>query len=188
MPWPPHTLEQFGTVARGDVDESEYYGPYNGLLGELFPGRSHFMVVPQYKRPRFPQFVDFTTIFIVQHNKHPVFFIEIKPSSHVDTIANRAAADDQMRERFESFAEQVSIDTLYGISALGSRVCVYSYDRATRRIVPAAIEKDASRVNDRAPAKWWGLDILEDDGEAHLRQVTTHVHQMCSTLQTHGQD
>lgn len=59
MPWPNHILEQFDTVTPlGEVDETEYYGPFNGLLQEVFPGPEHFMVVPHYKRPTHPQSVD----------------------------------------------------------------------------------------------------------------------------------
>jgi len=86
--WPEHIVEQFGTVTPlGEVDETEYYGPYNGLLLDQFPGPEHFMIVPQYKRPTYPQSIDFTTIFIVQRHKHPIFFIDIKPAGHIQLIS-----------------------------------------------------------------------------------------------------
>ena len=45
--WPEHILEQFGTVTPlGEVDETEYYGLYNGLLLDQFPGPEHYMIVP----------------------------------------------------------------------------------------------------------------------------------------------
>ena len=33
MGWPEYIIEQFSTVTPlGEIDETEYYGPYNGLL------------------------------------------------------------------------------------------------------------------------------------------------------------
>ncbi|KAF8837298.1 hypothetical protein BDN67DRAFT_909515, partial [Paxillus ammoniavirescens] len=69
-----------------------------------------------------------TTIFIVQHRKHAVFCIEIKPFGHLRTVSDHSAADQQMREQFDALADQLSIITLYGISALGAKLCVYTYD------------------------------------------------------------
>ena len=180
MPWPVHVVEQFDTVTPlGEVDETEYYGPYNGLLLELFPGPQHFMIVPQYKRPTYPQSIDFTTIFIVQCHKHPVFFIEIKPSGHIKTISDRSAADQQMRERFDALTGQLTIATLYGVSALGTKLCVYTYDSQAETLEPEGIERDTRRVNDRAPAARWDLDIMTQEGEQQLREVVTHIKTMC---------
>ncbi|KAF9508227.1 hypothetical protein BS47DRAFT_1350688 [Hydnum rufescens UP504] len=129
--WPEHIVEQFGAVTPlGEVDETEYYGPYNGLLLDQFPGPEHSMIIPQYKRPTYPQ-SDSTTIFIVQRHKHPVFFIEIKPAGHIQFISDRAAADKQMREQFDILVDKLTIPTLYGVRALGTRLCVYTYDKQT---------------------------------------------------------
>ena len=37
-----------------------------------------YMIAPQYKRPGQSKSIDFTMIFIVSHNEHPVFFVEVK--------------------------------------------------------------------------------------------------------------
>ena len=68
-------------IPQGNSDESRFYGPYRGLLTDLFPKREYSMVVPLYKRPEQSKSVDFTTIFIVRHDEHPVFFIQIKHSA-----------------------------------------------------------------------------------------------------------
>jgi hypothetical protein len=181
--WPDHILEQFGTVTPlGEVDETEYYGPYNGLLLDQFPGPEHYMIVPQYKRPTYPQSIDFTTIFIVQRHKHPIFFIEIKPAGHIKLISDRAAADKQMRERFEALADQLIIPTLYGISALGTRLCVYTYDKETAVLQPERIGEDTKRVNDRAPANRWNMDVMTSAGEERIRELVAHVKAMCAGL------
>ncbi|KIJ06902.1 hypothetical protein PAXINDRAFT_140371 [Paxillus involutus ATCC 200175] len=98
------------------------------------------MVVPQYKRTTHPQSIDFTTIFIVQHHKHAVFFVEIKPSGHLRTISDCSAIDQQIREGFDALADQLSILTLYGISALGTKLCIYTYDSVTGTLEPEALK------------------------------------------------
>jgi hypothetical protein len=55
--------------------------------------------------------------------KHPITLLVT-----VRRISGRAAADKQMRTRFEALADQLTIPTLYGVSALGTRLCVYTYD------------------------------------------------------------
>ena len=79
------------------------------LLNYLFPFEDRYMIVPQWKCPEQSKLVDFTTIFIVSHNKHSVFFIEIKPSDHIRNYSPRALADKQMRERFEDLGDCVHI-------------------------------------------------------------------------------
>jgi hypothetical protein len=102
MPWDEYTLEQFeSALPQGEYDESEYYGPYNGLLNDLFPKDEYYMIVPQYKRPAQLTLADFTTIFLVRQQKHPVFFVEIKPAGHIHNVSPYASANKQMRERFE---------------------------------------------------------------------------------------
>ncbi|KIJ24786.1 hypothetical protein M422DRAFT_39007 [Sphaerobolus stellatus SS14] len=180
MPWPEYIQEQFATVTPfGEVDETEYYGPYNGLLFELFPSPEHFMIVPQYKRPRYPQSADFSTIFTVQHRKQPVFFIEIKPSGHIRKLSERVSADQQMRERFDALSDEVNIPTLYGVSVLGTKLCVYTYETETSKLTPGEIERDPKYVTDRAPAGRWNLDIMESGGEQRMREIVAHVKEMC---------
>lgn len=73
MPWIDTILEQFESVTRFTTDESEYYGPYNTLLTDLFPHTEHYEVMPQYKGPVAPGSIDFTTIFIVRRWQCPIF-------------------------------------------------------------------------------------------------------------------
>ncbi|KIK91726.1 hypothetical protein PAXRUDRAFT_148878, partial [Paxillus rubicundulus Ve08.2h10] len=70
-----------------------------------------------------PHSIDFTTIFIVQYHKNAVFVVEIKPFGYLRKVSDRSAADQQMRERFYDLTDELSIPTLYGISALRTKVC-----------------------------------------------------------------
>ena len=65
----------------------------------MFLKREDFMVVPQYKRLEYSQAaVDFTTMFMVRYNEHPILFLEIKPSGHIRHNSSRE--DFHMQERF----------------------------------------------------------------------------------------
>ncbi|RPA90713.1 hypothetical protein L873DRAFT_1820642 [Choiromyces venosus 120613-1] len=104
MPWASKIIKLFEiTKSEGGRDESQFYGPYKVLLNYLFPFEQDFVVAPHYKRPQQSQSVDFTTIFIVSHDKHLVFFMEIKPLNHIQHISTRKGADKQMRENRNHF-------------------------------------------------------------------------------------
>ena len=82
------------------------------------------MIVPQFIRPEQAKSIDFTTIFIIERGKKPVFFIEIKPSMHLHRPSSRRYADNQMRERAEDpTSDGLAINTIYGISA--GCVCIH---------------------------------------------------------------
>jgi len=179
MPWPPKIIRSFEIAEPGGVkDESRFYGPYNTLLTYLFPFEQDFTVIPQYKRPQQSRSVDFTTIFIVSRDEHPVFFMEIKPSSHIEWISTRADADKQMRERIKTIFDSVKIDTLYG-SALGTGLCVYKTQRESGDIEPQEIVENPRRVTDNAPLERWNINLLDAEGERRVREIVAHINEMC---------
>ncbi|KAF8453110.1 hypothetical protein BGX38DRAFT_1179227 [Terfezia claveryi] len=141
------------------------------------------MVVPQYKRSELSQTsVDFTTVFIVRHNDHPVFFLEIKPAGHLQHNSSREAADLQMREWFRILFDDVQIPIMYGVSAIGTRLCIYSWNKETRRITPNAIPIDQNVTSDTAPAARWNLELMTAEGEQRLREVVRHVKEMSGQI------
>ncbi|RPB00819.1 hypothetical protein L873DRAFT_1678987 [Choiromyces venosus 120613-1] len=169
-------------LPHGEFDESGYYGPYNGLLNDLFPKQEHYMVVPLYRRPTQLTSVDFTTIFLVQQQKHPVFFIKIKPAGHINNTAPRALTDKQMRERFEDLGDRVEIPILHGVSAIGTKFCFYKYTKATRALEPGRIPGSSRMVVDAASINRWNVDILTPQGEQRLREVVGNVKGMCTQM------
>ena len=140
MPLPETILDQFRSVNRSTTDESEYYGPYTSLLTDLFPHDENFQVVPQLEGPTFFDTLDFTIIFVVMKQKVPVFFIEIKPYDDLQT-------DEQIRRRFRNLLGSLPIPKLYGASAMGTRLSIYEYTKATGILVPPAITRDLIVVN-----------------------------------------
>ncbi|KAF8417044.1 hypothetical protein EV426DRAFT_624678 [Tirmania nivea] len=183
MSWPETIVEAFelGRL-RGETDESRFYGPYNVLLTYLFPHNEKFVVVPQYKRPEQSKSVDFTTILVVRHKEHPVFFVEIKASDHIRHMSTRRDADLQMRERFEELFDDVEVETLYGISALGTKLCIYTASKETGRLLPRKILGDPEFLTDTAPINRWDVDIMTSSGEQRLREIVAEVKTMCTKL------
>lgn len=174
-----HTIqEQFELVDRFSTDETEYYGPYNTLLNDLFPHSEQFQVVPHYKGPVAPRSVDFTTMYTVRKRKCPVIFIEIKPFVHLGGISTREKADQQMCDRFTSI---IGRNELYGISTMGSRFSVYAYTRETN-ILPPSIARDPMFVTDVAPAGQWNYDLLEENGELKMKALVASIKEMCAEI------
>ena len=184
MPWDEFILEQFeSALPLGEHDESQYYGPYATLLFKLFPANEHYMLVPQYKRPRQLESVDFTTIFLIQRRRHPVFFVEIKPAGHIHKDSSRGYADRQMRERADDLKDDIEIPILYGVSAIGTKLCVYKYTKDSRQLEPELILGDTKIVIDTAPRERWDLDVLTDEGERKFRDLIGDVKRMCEQME-----
>ncbi|KAF8416261.1 hypothetical protein EV426DRAFT_627513 [Tirmania nivea] len=133
------------------------------------------MVIPQYKRPTQLTSLDFTTIFLIQHGEHPVFFLEINAAGHIYRSLSRAAADKQMRERVDDLRDDVRIPILYGTSALGTMLCFYKYTKDTRQLERKLIPGDSKFVIDTAPRDRWNFDLLTAEGEQSLGKSRDYV-------------
>ena len=185
-PWPQWLVNSFESANQPQfaTDESVYYGPYIRLLYHLFGGiEGPFEIAPQYHIPETPRHViDIVTLFIVQHNKHPVFFIEVKPRASIALDSKRKQADDQMRERFRDLRPNIVTPRLSGISAFGTQIAFYEYVAATKTLTPRAFTPDPTFLDDMAPADRWNYDLLEADGTARMRQVAQDVIAMCQAL------
>ena len=129
----------------------------------MFPVDEDFVVVPQYQRPKQLKSVDFTTIFMVRRERHPVLFLEVKPPSHIRDISTPEDAGQQMRQRFKAIFDD-RIPTLYGLSTLGSKICLYTLHRETGDILPEEIPTSGIRVKDTAPSTRWNFDIVTSEG------------------------
>lgn len=186
MPWDQFILEQFDSVPDGiaaQSDESHLYGPYNTLLFYLFPPSERFMISPQWRGAADRRSIDFTTLFIVERNRHPVFFLEVKPARHFGSGSARALADQQMRERVDILRETQPLPTLYGVSVLGTRLALYTYTAATRVLDPPRILPDPYVFTDSAPAARWGIDILSEEGVALMKDVANRIKEMTAAVQ-----
>lgn len=179
MPWPEFITSQFELVNKFTTEESDYYGPFNALLNQLFPASEYYQIAPQFKRVAGS--INFTIIYLIARRKVPVLFIELK--THVAYDTDSKAADDQMRDRVLDFtAGSIPISKLYGLSALGTRFCVYEYTVANRSLTPTRIVPHPELATDTASKERWNLDILEPQGEARLKEVVGHIKAMVADL------
>jgi len=48
--WANTIIEQFEIVDLHTTEESDFFGPFNSLLSDLFPASEHYMVSPQTMR------------------------------------------------------------------------------------------------------------------------------------------
>ena len=185
MPLPEiiHQAHDMAIQNGGETDESQFYPLYTLLLSNFFPPVEGYMVAPQYKKPEHAKSgcPDFTIIFVVKRNYHPVFFLEVKPSGCMRNVSSREQADLQMRHRFENLFENVEIDNLYGASAIGTKICMYKLDKASRQVSPAPIASE-EWVTDTAPKDRWNIDIMTPEGEEECRRVVQQVKEMSLRL------
>ncbi|RPB22137.1 hypothetical protein L211DRAFT_885871 [Terfezia boudieri ATCC MYA-4762] len=70
-----------------------------------------------------------------------------------------------MREQFRILFDDVELPILYGVSAIGTRLCIYTWNKETRRITPNAIPIDTNVTSDTAPAARWDLEMMTAEGE-----------------------
>lgn len=137
---------------------------------------------PQYRQPKRKETIDFTTIFLIEKNTFPVFFVEIKPLDHINNISTRSNADEQMRDRFISLLPDIHIETLHGMSALGNKLSHYRLNTNTKELEPIMIQRDLFVINDTAPASRWNIDILNESGYNKFMEIVDDIKSMSSSL------
>lgn len=181
MPWSSGVTLQFSLVDIFATEESDFYGPYNTLLFELFPASENYQVSPRFKR--ITGSMDFIVLYIVSLRKVPVFFVEIKTYIALDKLSSRIEADDQMRNLFVDFSSgSIPTPKLIGLSAMGTHFSVYEYTPATKELIPVRIMPDPRFIIDTAPKAQWGHNILDPAGEAKLREIVAEVKAMSAAL------
>ena len=179
--WDKWTLHHFQMAkASGFTHESRYYGAYNRLLNDLFPKEEGFLVEPQFTGgDGSRRSVDFVTTYVVRHNYDPVLFLEIKPDKQLMFNSTRMRADRQMRERFLDMLQDIRIPKLIGLSAIGTKICIYSWDKGSDKVSPEAVLEGGV---ESAPEDRWSLDLLSIEGEKEIRRVVADVKSMCKLL------
>jgi len=182
MVWKDYIVEQFGLVDRSTTEESDLNGPYNTLLHDLFPIAEYYQVVPQFRR--YTGSVDYTISYVVLKGKTPIFFVEIKTFVALKLRLARAEADDEMRTFFLDFSsDHLPQSKLIGISAMGTRFCVYEYTTNNHRLDPPRIIRHrADTATDTGPKERWSDDIMEDSGEAKFKALVNEVKEMASAI------
>ncbi|KAI0327010.1 hypothetical protein GY45DRAFT_1328132 [Cubamyces sp. BRFM 1775] len=182
-PWPEIVMRSFFIAgSTSATSEKPFYGSWNRLLNTLFPPDTIFEVVPQFPPVTSRESIDFVVLLLIYVEATPVFVVMIKPPADFRFISKRQEADDQLRRRLVDIGPDMKIPVLYGVSAFGSKIAFYKYDKAAKRIEPRSITPEPGMVADTAPREWWAYDILEEEGAKKFREVVEEVKEMCGRV------
>jgi hypothetical protein len=122
-------------------------------------------------------------IFLVTRHQVPVFFVEVKTYTAYKSTSSRIQINNQMRERFLEFCQgSNTTPTLYGLSAFGTRFCVYEYNVTSDILTPEHMSRHNKLFTDTAPEKWWDLDVLEPRGSDRLKEIVGQIKAMAANL------
>lgn len=185
MAWSNDLIQHLANVDVLTRRENDFYGVFITLLVELFPIADGHTIFPQYRG-------GFGIIdFVVCRGRIPLFFVEVKASWKLDRISTRAAADAQMRQRFQEILEDfpnIPFHTIIGISAMGTQFAVYkctTRENGQRifRIRPGQTTRSIMYVNDTAPRSRWRYDLTSATGETRLRSLAREIRRMVLEMQ-----
>ena len=94
---------------------SQYHGgtqmvfPYNMLLQHVFKSKDGFGVAPQYSPDESLEAIDFTTIYIMERNRHPVLVLDIKPHPNLVNNSRHISTDVQIHQGFNKLRNHIVI-------------------------------------------------------------------------------
>ncbi|KAJ3299207.1 hypothetical protein HK104_009740 [Borealophlyctis nickersoniae] len=191
----------------GDTVENVFYGPYNSLLIKLFPleenytlgakiaptGEIDYFVVNKITKARRRDVrVEAGEGVVADEAEeedidlHPVFILEVKPSSHYTSNSTRKDADLRVRSRLQNIAHRSQeLPVIWAISALGTRFAVYRCERLDNgdlEVTPSPISPDPTDLMDTAPQRWWSWDLMDPTGYAKFVEVSERVMQSVSQI------
>jgi hypothetical protein len=180
--WPTRIHDRFTRVPP-NPQEADFHGPYNKLLNHVFPPDSDYTVIPRYKKTHSRGSLDYIVCYYeVVRGDGPVFVLELKAPAALETISGREEADDQMRRRLGDLMAACPLDQLHGVSAIGTRLSFYTFDKGTQAIDPPGIARHHTLVNDVAPADRWDTDLLTAEGQARLQTLFDSICTACAAL------
>src|SRR5882724_1041025 len=152
MTWPHSVVSQFEAVNPNTTVETEWYAPYNTLLTHVFKSEDGFGVAPQYSLYKSWESIDFTTIYIMQRNRHLVFILEIKPHPNLIDISRCISTDMQIHQCFNKLRRHIVIPRLHVVSTMGTTFATYKLDKPSKHETPAKIPStDEDTIQDLVP-------------------------------------
>lgn len=192
-PWPEYIHQSFDSAAMSDVhgrDETFFFGPFTRLLYTLFSIDGPYEIVPWFRSQILKgsqEHIDFVPILVLEVNRLPVFFLEIKPPASLPSETHREVADVQMRHQFLALGQNLAIPSLHGVWAFGTRLAFYEYDSATSILLPGQIVRpETSILTDVVPITRWDCDVLEPEGANRLMGVVYKVKEMSTKVGGYG--
>ena len=174
-PAPLHTIFQVSRAPLGTL-EHRYYGPYDKLLNYCFDGFTYFVAPQAPPRDDTTEKVDFVVFLVMDLRRRPVFLIGVKDDSHPNAPSKRAAADRQMRARYDDLLYQCPLPKLYGVSVIGTKMRVYAGDAAAMTLDPPRVPTSPDRVLGRTYLEdAWSVDILSAEGFVQMKQIVDFI-------------
>ena len=182
--WPEDLLKIFN-VCRSQTTlmtpfEARYFGPYDRLLNyAMIEDTFAFFLAPQTPpEDDSMRIKDLVVLFVIfDRQKKPVLFAVIKDDGWATTPIMRQKADILMRQLYNDMLYECPIPRLYGLSLLGTSLCVYWCDKDTLMITPQFV--DRPDVDRTLPCDFlgeqWGLDILSQDGLKKIQEIVAYI-------------
>ena len=182
--WPQSLLTIFNIWKHGGYG-NRYYGPYNHLLNYCFhefPDR--YFVAPHNPPGNSTPHdtVNFVVSQVVPGAEYgPVLFVEVKNDGWANEAHLRCSADSKIRDRFRSMLRNGHPlpDRLWGLSLLGTSLCVYHVTVATEDVEPKLVHPLASSSLPLPPdflEGRWKMDILSQEGFDAMKLVMSDIY------------
>ena len=182
--WPESLLELFETYQKHPQRDVAHY---NKLFYIAIGVDSTFYIdlqstynvtLPDYSIP-WP----FSTLLVVMaRERQPVLFAEIIRDEWANDTYCRESSHAQMCRRSNQILPDCPIPRLYGLSLVGTSLCVYCTDKVTRRITCHSIpDTDLTLHNpdDILPSEYlqghWNIDILSPEGLAKMQEIIGYI-------------
>ena len=127
--WVEKVTKRFSTIPPS-ARENDFYAPYNRLFFRRLPNYTVLDLHDPVVRSPSEALED-----------KLVLFAEIKEPRELTLKSTREEADNQTRKRVGHLAPSCPLDTLNGVSAFGTRLTFYTYDKQTRTL-PSGISPD----------------------------------------------
>ncbi|KAF9346960.1 hypothetical protein BGX26_001510 [Mortierella sp. AD094] len=183
-PWNARITQRLARISPL-APEKQYHGVYNALLNNVFQTDQGYMIYPIETRLSTEFAVEYEIGFQSGGGEEdtPVMLLEVKRATDLNTISTRISADIQVRTRFEVMKPTLRVPILIIISAIGTRCCVYRFNRATGQVEPPMIQPTDYRITeDLAPADRWNIDIGTQAGRVELDSWLNVVKAICLVL------
>ena len=182
MNWPQGLLNIFNVSCNQNTQlKSRYYGPYDRLFNyAVIEGSFNLYLTLQFApdETSLHDSVDFVVFMVVLNQEQkPVLIVEIKDDKWVNKPDKRLRVDAQMCQQFNQMLPNCAIPHLYGLSLLGTSLCVYHGNKATCIVTPHFI--NCPDMNRTLPPDFleghWDLDILSLDGLKKMQEIVAYI-------------
>jgi hypothetical protein len=157
--------------------EMAFYPLFDKILYYWFPPTDGYDVCPQWPIPGSRKPDDFTIAFVIEHNRHPLLLVEIKPPSDFQLESGRVNALFQVIQRLDEVGPNNQYaDRLYAISAIGKkwRACYTLKGESSEsgRPVKGIAAKNSFKS---AHTECWNSDITSDTSWAALQSIVETI-------------